>query len=82
MVNKVPVGERALLARINRKLAADELRIRKNREGSRAEQDMGVYFMLNTHINGAVEYHVNLEETGRELGVLQAWEEVAWDEGQ
>jgi len=75
-MSKVPVSERALVGRINRALRDDDLMLRKNRPGGRAEQEMGRYFELNTRINGATQYHVDIEDYGRELGVLREWEEL------
>ena len=75
-MSKVPVSERALVGRINRALRDYDRMIRKNRPGGRAELEMGRYFELDTRINGATQYHVDIEQYGRELGVLKEWEEL------
>jgi hypothetical protein len=73
----VPVSTRALIQRINRKLAADDMIIRTARS-ERARVDLGQYYVVNTRINGIVApyKHLNLEDLGRELGVMAEWEHV------
>jgi hypothetical protein len=80
---KVPVTERALMQRVNRKLAKEDQMIRKSRpfydHGSRTpifDQNTGEFFRINTARNWLVEGHVDLEVLARELGVLAAWEEL------
>jgi len=72
----VPVTARALVQRINRKLAEHDLVVRKTR-GGRAESELGDFYTLNFRINGIVETRVDLEALGREEAVLRDWEHLA-----
>jgi hypothetical protein len=66
---------RALIARINRKLAGDDMQLKKTK-GRRAYIDLGAYYVLNVR-NNAIMYHYkdcDPEKLGREIGVLQDWE--------
>jgi hypothetical protein len=71
----IPVSERALLQRINRKLAKSGEMVRKSRT-ERLRLDVGDYFLVDTNKNAVVGHSVNLEEKGRELGVLSQWERL------
>jgi hypothetical protein len=80
----VPVSVRALIQRINRKLRADADgapadEVHATRGQGRARLDLGDYYMLNTRRNFISEHHIDLEDFGRELKVLAAWERL--DEG-
>ena len=74
----VPVSERALIQRINRKLAAQDEIVRTAR-GGRAEQDLGRYFIVDVRIGGVVHSDIDLEEWGRELAVLRSYERLVQD---
>lgn len=69
----VPVSTRALIQRINRKLAERDQVLRTAR-GERARTELGDYFVIDVHRNVLTLYRVNLEVLGRELGALQPWE--------
>jgi hypothetical protein len=73
---RVPVSERALVQRINRKLAKDDQILKKARS-ERVRQDMGDYYVVTFPVGGAWPTHVDVEEMGRELDVLKPWEEIA-----
>jgi hypothetical protein len=72
----VPVTMRALVQRINRKLAKDDEQLRKTR-GQRWWTDLGDYHIVNYNMNALMRGHVDPEALGRELGVLSEWERVA-----
>ncbi len=78
----VPVSERALFQRINRKLVADDRawKLKQARDGTRASFDLGAFFVLDTNRNVAVKWKIDLEAHGRVLGVLAGFESVAWAE--
>ncbi|MFT3850806.1 MAG: hypothetical protein QM739_19720 [Propionivibrio sp.] len=62
---KVPVSERALIARINRKLAKEPFprKLCKARPGSRMESNCGKYHVINTYTNALDDYKIDdLEE--------------------
>jgi len=85
-LDKVPVSERALLQRVNRKLA-DDLEVIKRAKPVRAyvEQgyadpyplDTGKFYRVDYRRNFMVEKDVDLEALAREIGALKAWEELA-----
>ena len=72
---KVPVSERALIQRINRKLRHDDEMLKVAR-GGRTEQSVGRYYIINFNRNWIVSQNVDPETVGRELGVLAEWEQV------
>lgn len=73
---QIPVTERALAARIDRKLNQEGSRLKKARPGTRANLDLGDYYVVNSNEGGAWPTHVDLEEYGRELGVLRTGEKL------
>jgi hypothetical protein len=78
----VPVSERALFQRIQRKLADDERawKLKQARDGTQASFDLGTFFVLDTKRNVAVKWKIDLEAYGRELRVLADFESVMWSE--
>ncbi len=74
-VRLFPVSDRALRARINRKLAHDEQQLHSTQPGSRARAELGEFY-VRTIGAGIWPDHVALEDYGRELGVLQDFEEL------
>jgi hypothetical protein len=76
MTTKVPVTERALLQRINRKLAPEWQAVRKLRGDSHVH-DLGRFYGLDTYRNTIEATHIDLEAWGRELGVLAPYEALA-----
>jgi hypothetical protein len=82
-VVKVAVSKRALFQRINRRLKRDGEELRASRTEKQAEE-LGDYFTVQVGAgqpqkylsNGVCVVHVKLEKFGRELGVLQPWEQM------
>jgi hypothetical protein len=74
---KATVSQRALIQRINRALAPDDMVLKTSRN-ERMRLDVGDWYVVNTRINGIVQpyKHRDLEDIGRELGVLKDWERV------
>lgn len=66
-MRKVPVSERALSQRIERKLRKDNkwLRLRKAR-GSQARSNLGDWYVLDLYRNAIVYDHVDLEQWGKD----------------
>jgi hypothetical protein len=77
---KVLVSERAILARINRKLAKDQEVLRKCRRDNRSYHQLGDYYRIDVRCNGVVEMDVPLETIAKDLEVLKPWEEIAFEE--
>lgn len=74
--NKVMITERAAFARINRALAKQGQAIRRTRADSRWFQTMGRYFVVDLYKNAVIHKDCDLEELGREFGVLRDYETV------
>jgi hypothetical protein len=73
--SKTPVSMRAVIQRINRKLAPD-LEGLKTTRGGRARLELGDYYVIDFNRNFILHKDVDPERMARELGVLQPWEEV------
>jgi hypothetical protein len=71
-----PVSVRALVQRINRKLAARGEKLMATRS-DRWRGELGDYYAVKVNGNSVVVKHVDLATLGRELGALQPWESVA-----
>ncbi len=73
------VSAAAVTKRINRKLEAKNpgefLRIKKTR-GSRAQQDLGDFYLLNGQRNFIVDHHLDLDELAKQYKVLSPVERV------
>jgi hypothetical protein len=74
---KVQVSERALLARINRRLDKERELIRKCRPDARGYATLGDYHRIDWHLNAVIDTHVNLEDLSRDLDLLKPWEVLA-----
>ena len=72
---KIPVTERALIARINRKLQREGEALKALR-GGLARRDLGEFYVLGAEKNRIVKTHVSPETLGRELDALAPWEAV------
>jgi hypothetical protein len=80
---RVPVSERAVIQRVNRKFVSEDghpARELKKTRGGRAKIDLGDYYVLDTERNFIAEHHVDPEDLARELGVL-AQSEYLIEEG-
>jgi hypothetical protein len=73
----VPVSKRALIARLNRKLASDEEVVKITRENTRARQDLGEFYVVNFNRNHIVGSDIDLAEFGRKHDVLAEHEHLA-----
>jgi hypothetical protein len=69
------LSEKALVCRINRRLAPDMEQLCKAR-GARCELELGEYYIRDHNRNFIVAHHVDPEQLGRELGVLKHYEQV------
>jgi len=81
--HRAPVTERALMQRLNRALAKEGRLLRTQRSvdyrGRRLYRspELGRFFVVDVNRSIVVDKKVDLEELGRELGVLNAWEDVS-----
>lgn len=71
-----PVTERALIARINRRLAPLDQAVRSPREGSLCWHSFGRRYIWAGRENRCIESHLNVEAKARELGVMRGIEYV------
>jgi hypothetical protein len=74
---KAQISERALLARINRKLASEYQIVKKCRKDSKWHNRLGDYYHVDFFSNGILGMDEDLEELGTELGVLKPWEQLS-----
>ncbi len=81
---KIKITKRALFQRINRKLKPQGEKLYTPRTEA-AQEQLGAYCVVatgevvqpkRTVTPGAVRVHVDLEKLGRELGVIEPWEEL------
>jgi len=72
---KVRISERALVQRINRKLAAQNEVLKKTR-GAHAFLDLGDYYVLDARHRFVLHKEVDPVALGKELGVLKGYETV------
>jgi len=72
---KVPVSVRAVIQRINRKLAPNDQQLKKCR-GQRWYSDLGLYYILDVDHNLILDTHLNVESVARELNAIEEWETV------
>ena len=73
---KVPIAERALVARINRKLAADGQKLKKAR-GANTESSVGLFFIVNVQGNYVAHQRVDIVDLAQKLKVMEEWEMLA-----
>jgi hypothetical protein len=72
---KAPVSRRALIQRLNRKLAKDGLTVKKT-TGKQAKVEVGEFFVLDLERGFVTEKHVELEKFAHKHGVLAEWERM------
>ncbi len=77
---QVPVSERALIQRINRRLSKEDQMLCRTRE--RWSSDLGRYHTIDLSRNSLVAKHINLEKLGRETGALKPWERLVDEAGE
>jgi hypothetical protein len=70
------VSRKALIARINRKLAHDDDRMLRTTRTKRAHAELGEHYIVSA-TGGIVATNVDVENLGRELGVLRPHVQLA-----
>src|ERR1017187_9817859 len=73
---KVRITERALFQRVNRKLHQQGENLRTART-QQVEASMGRHYIVDAKRKAVTADHVDLENLGRKLGLIQPWEEVS-----
>lgn len=77
-MGNIKVSEGAVIRRVNRKLAAEGEVMRKCRDNSRGHGELGDYYIVNIQSMYIQAMHQSLEETAREMGCLQPYEEIVY----
>ena len=72
---KNPVSTRAVIARINRRLAKDDRQLRRNR----GAWSVGDYYIINMTGNYIDSQNVDLNDLAEELDVLKRYERLVED---
>jgi hypothetical protein len=83
----VPVSERALVQRINRRLHANakidaaghvhgQWHCLKKTRGARAVQELGEYYLLDVYRNAVLQHHVDPAKLAKQLEVLRPYEQL------
>ena len=75
MKQKVPVTMRAIVQRINRKLAPNMEKLLAARS-ERVRLDLGDYYVVDQRRNFLIHKDVDPETYAREIGVLAEWEKL------
>lgn len=80
----IPITRGALEQRIRRKLAHDGVALRRKRSNlcayGRGWDCVGDYYTIDLNSNGLIDEGFDLEELGRDLGVLRAYEHLEDDD--
>jgi hypothetical protein len=71
----VTVSRPALMARINRKLAHKEEKLRTSRSAGE-KSNLGEFYIIDWRRNIVIDSHNDPVDLARELGVLAAWEDA------
>jgi hypothetical protein len=76
MEQRVSVTARALVQRINRQLKKNGVVLKRAR-GEKAVSEKGEYYIIDESSDTLFGMEINIEEYGRELGVLKPFEYLA-----
>ena len=81
---KVLVSERALIQRINRKLNAEDQKLKaargfwdRQRNLHYDDTNVGRFYVVDLLRNFVVDSHIDLAQYARKLGAMASWEELA-----
>ena len=71
-----PVSRRAIVARINRRLAGERCMIRCPRLGSAEASTFGDYYIYDWVRNRVIAPRINLRDYAREVGAMADYEHI------
>jgi hypothetical protein len=77
MPKKVLLSRAAVIARINRRLATSNERLKAARSDQRINREVGNFYVVGDE--GVTKRHVDLTVLARKLGALRSYEEIAAD---
>jgi hypothetical protein len=76
-----PLTEKAIIARVNRKLKPDLEMLRKTR-GRMMQSNFGEFHVIDLRRNCILDTHVDPETYARELGVMRGYEFIKDEHAQ
>jgi len=76
MSKKVNVSERAIIARIKRAIAKDDLLLCVCRENSNSFAELGRYYLVDGRSSVLITKHISLAGYAKEVGVLKPYEKI------
>lgn len=76
--SQISISRRALIQRLQRALKEDELVLR-TAHNERVRRKMGDYYTMDLRTSQVMETYVDLEDLGREYGVLKDYEKPEVD---
>ena len=74
MMNPIPVTERNLLRRLNRKLAKENLIVKTSPVNSRWYNENGRHYCVDERTNFIQSQHIDIEKWARDEGCLKPFE--------
>ena len=74
---KIKISERAVIQRINRKLAKDNEKLKTLHETSQSIHNIGRHYIVDIYSGAILHTHQDVESLGREIGVLHNREKIA-----
>ena len=78
---QIPVAIRAVMQRVNRRLATEGKRLKTVRKGQRYRAEIGPYFVVSLKTGRLIEIRIDLEGFARQLGALSDWEKITNEKG-
>jgi hypothetical protein len=75
-MKKIPIGERALLQRVNRALADQSRKVFRCKKNSATYAQLGDFYQVDSNRKQAVETHIDLVAIAKKLGCLKPWESL------
>ena len=76
---KKQISERAVFLRLNRKLAKQNIVLKKCRPSNQFYGQLGDYYAIDLNTNTITTHHVDLEQWARDKGALKPFEEIQSD---
>jgi hypothetical protein len=73
--NKLPVTIRSITQRISRKLPEHQ-QLRSAARSARWQQEVGLYYIVDTVKGIVIERNIDLEMLASKLGCMETWERV------
>jgi hypothetical protein len=73
---KVYISQRALLQRINRKLAKEEKKLLTSRSNAK-KQEFGNFYIVDINLNNVIQAHIDLEVLGQDLHAIKKGEKYS-----